>query len=78
MLVLLQGFRHLPTLGSSLKRTAGERNAWEDLFTTGKAEIDRLSAEIKRNEDEINSIVYQLFDLTADEIKLLEESIGVK
>ena len=28
-----------------------------------------------RNEAEINSIVYRLFDLTPDEIKLLEDSI---
>ena len=55
-----------------------ERNAWEDLFTTSKAEITKLSAQIKRNEDEINAIVYKLFDLNPDEIKLLEESIGIK
>lgn len=55
-----------------------ERSEWEDLFITGKAEIARLSAEIKRNEDEINSIVYKLFDLTAEEIELLETSIGAK
>ncbi|MDP8997030.1 MAG: N-6 DNA methylase [Pseudomonadota bacterium] len=53
-----------------------ERSDWEDLFTTGKAEIEKLSAEIKRNEDEINRIVYELFDLTPEEIKLLETSIG--
>ncbi len=55
-----------------------ERSDWEDLFVKGKAEIEKLSAEIKRNEDEINAIVYKLFDLTPDEIALLEESIGVK
>jgi hypothetical protein len=53
-----------------------ERNAWEDLFATGKAEIEKLSAEIKRFEAEINAIVYKLFDLTAEEITLLETSIG--
>lgn len=55
-----------------------ERSDWEDMFTAGKAEIEKLSAEIKRGEDEINAIVYKLFDLDADEIKLLEESIGVR
>ena len=54
-----------------------ERNQWQDLFDKGKAEIEKLSAEITRNEDEINAIVYKLFDLTTDEIALLEESIGV-
>ncbi len=55
-----------------------ERSDWEDLFVIGKAEIEKLSAEIKRNEDEINAIVYKLFDLTPDEITLLEASIGAK
>jgi hypothetical protein len=56
----------------------GERNAWEDMFKSGKAEITKLSAEIKRNEDEINAIVYKLFDLTPEEIILLETSIGAR
>jgi hypothetical protein len=55
-----------------------ERSDWEDLFISGKTEIEKLSAEIKRNEDEINTIVYKLFDLTPEEIVLLEESIGAR
>ena len=55
-----------------------DRSDWEDLFVAGKAEIEKLNAEIKRNEDEINAIVYGLFDLTKDEIALLEQSIGFK
>ena len=52
-----------------------ERSDWEDWLKKEKAEIDRLSAEINRSEDEINKIVYRLFDLTEDEIKLLEANI---
>jgi type I restriction-modification system DNA methylase subunit len=52
-----------------------ERSEWEDLFTSGKTEITRLSAEIARHEAQINAIVYKLFDLTPDEITLLEESL---
>lgn len=55
-----------------------ERSDWEDLFTGGKAEIQKLSAEINRNEDEINAVVYKLFDLTPEEIELLETSIGAR
>jgi hypothetical protein len=32
-------------------------------------------AEIEAAEREIDAIVYQLFDLTSDEIKLLEDSL---
>lgn len=52
-----------------------ERTQWEDWFKAGKTEIDKLSAEIARNEAEIYAIIYELFDLTPDEIKILEESI---
>jgi N-6 DNA Methylase/TaqI-like C-terminal specificity domain len=52
-----------------------ERTQWEDWFNAGKSEIDKLSAEIARNEAEINAIVYQLFDLTPNEVKLLEDSL---
>jgi hypothetical protein len=55
-----------------------ERSDWEDLFTTGKAEIEHLSRVIKSNEDDINAIVYQLFNLTPEEIELLETSIGAR
>lgn len=52
-----------------------ERSAWEDWIARDKAEIARLTAEIKANEDRINAIVYELFDLTPAEIKLLEAKI---
>ena len=55
-----------------------ERSDWEDMFTSGKTQIEKLSAEIKCNEDEINAIVYKLFDLTPEEIELLEGSIGAR
>jgi hypothetical protein len=52
-----------------------ERNAWESWITTTRAEIHALSAEIGRLEAEINAKVYALFDLTPDEIALLEANI---
>lgn len=52
-----------------------ERTEWEDWMARDKAENARLSAEIKANEDRINQIVYRLFDLTPDEIALLETKV---
>ena len=49
-----------------------ERNDWDDWLTKDKAEIQRLTAEIETNEAEINHLVYELFNLTDEEIKLLE------
>jgi hypothetical protein len=52
-----------------------ERSAWEDWITRDRAEIARLSAVIAKAEAEIDSIVYRLFDLTPDEIALLESVV---
>ena len=52
-----------------------ERNEWESWINTNRAEIHALTAEIRRAEAEINTKVYALFDLTVDEIALLEANI---
>jgi hypothetical protein len=52
-----------------------ERSAWEDWITRDRAEIARLSVEIAQAEAKIDSIVYGLFDLTPDEITLLESVV---
>jgi hypothetical protein len=52
-----------------------DRSPWEDWITRDRAEIARLSAEIAAAEARIDSIVYNLFDLTPDEITLLESVV---
>ncbi len=52
-----------------------ERGEWEGLFDEAKAEILRLNAEIAVAEREIDRLVYAAFDLTPDEIELLEKSL---
>lgn len=52
-----------------------ERSTWEDWLTRDRAEIARMSAEIANAEAQIDSIVYGLFDLTPDEIALLEAAV---
>ena len=52
-----------------------ERNDWEDAINDARTQINALSATIKSTEDQINQLVYELFDLTDDEIKLLEANI---
>jgi hypothetical protein len=50
-----------------------ERDQWQDWLDAQRAEHDRLTAEIIRLETELNDHVYTLFDLTEDEIALIEE-----
>lgn len=52
-----------------------DRNEWESWISENRTKIQALSAEIARIESEINAKVYALFDLTPDEIKLLEANI---
>ena len=52
-----------------------DRNEWENWITKTRAEINALTAEIARLEAEINAKVYALFDLTPEEIALLEANI---
>ena len=52
-----------------------DRDDWQNRFDAEKAEIERLAASIARNEAEIDAVVYRLFELTPDEIALLEASI---
>lgn len=52
-----------------------ERNEWDSWISENRLKIETLSAEIATIEDEINAKVYALFDLTPDEIALLEANI---
>jgi Eco57I restriction-modification methylase len=53
-----------------------ERGEWEAYLANQAAEVRKLDAEIEKDEREIDAIVYRLFDLTPDEIALLEASIA--
>lgn len=53
-----------------------ERGQWENYLAKHAAEVRKLDAEIDKAEREIDAIVYRLFDLTPEEIALLENSIA--
>ena len=52
-----------------------DRSDWEDWINRDRTEISRLTAEVVQIEAQIDSIVYELFDLTPDEIALLESAV---
>ncbi len=52
-----------------------DRGGWEKYLAEKSADVIKLSADIKAAERKIDAIVYKLFDLTPDEIKLLEDSL---
>ncbi|MEO6841000.1 MAG: hypothetical protein ABI192_09555 [Bradyrhizobium sp.] len=52
-----------------------DRDDWESYLAEKSAEVIKLTAEIEAIEGGIDAIVYKLFDLTPDEIKLLDASL---
>lgn len=55
-----------------------ERDEWEDYLTAQQAKHTNFTNEIIRLETELNEIVYGLFDLTPEEIQIIEESTKYK
>jgi TaqI-like C-terminal specificity domain len=53
-----------------------QRNGWESFLREEGEKVRRLTAEIEQAERESDAIVYKLFDLTPDEIALLESSLA--
>jgi len=51
-----------------------DRDDWEAYHATQRAEHARLTAEIVRLETDLNARVYALFNLTPDEIAIIEAS----
>ena len=53
-----------------------QRGDWEAYLAENAREVHSLTAQITAAEQEIDRVVYALFDLTPDEITLLESSIA--
>ncbi|MDA3046388.1 Eco57I restriction-modification methylase domain-containing protein [Campylobacter sp. VBCF_06 NA8] len=50
------------------------KNCYQGFFSEYKSQVLSLKSQILRSENELNSLVYKLYDLTADEIALIENS----
>jgi hypothetical protein len=53
-----------------------QRGDWENFLREEGEKVRRLTVEIEQAEREIDAIVYKLFDLTPDEIAVLESSLA--
>jgi hypothetical protein len=47
---------------------------WMEVFETKKAEVQKLKTEIDKTDAEIDAMVYELYELTEEEIKIIEGS----
>jgi len=51
-----------------------QQDEWEEYFNSYKKEINQLQAEINKTDREIDQMVYELYGLTEDEIKIVEKA----
>ncbi|MBN2093505.1 restriction endonuclease subunit M, partial [candidate division KSB1 bacterium] len=61
--------------GLNQKITLRQQDEWEDYFNEYKTKLTALQAEIDQTDREINQMVYELYGLTPEEIKIVEESV---
>jgi len=59
----------------SVKLSKSEEIEWMELFETKKSEAENLKSEFKEIVEEIDRMVYDLYGLTENEIKIVEESM---
>lgn len=65
-------------LNKAIKKVGGEKLTkmdemdWMEVFETKKAEAQALKAQINQTDKEINTMVYELYDLTDEEIAIIE------
>ena len=52
-----------------------QQDEWEEYFNAYKTEINQIQAEINKTDKEIDQMVYKLYELTGEEIKIVEESV---
>ena len=57
-----------------IKLSLSDEANWEDYFIVEKEKADILSNEITKTDKEIDRMVYELYGLNDDEIKVIEES----
>tara|TARA_R110001592_G_scaffold4456_1_gene25152 strand:- start:2898 stop:6095 length:3198 start_codon:yes stop_codon:yes gene_type:complete len=67
-------------LNKVIKKSGGEKLSkmdemdWMEVFETKKADAQNLKAEINKTDKEIDSMVYELYELTDEEIQIVENN----
>ena len=60
---------------SKKKLSLKEQDEWEDYFNDYKEELTELQQKTDETDKAIDQMVYQLYELTPEEIKIVEEGI---
>ena len=58
-----------------IKLSLSEESEWEDFFTQESKKTLEIKDSIDKTDKEIDTMVYQLYNLTSEEIEIIESSI---
>lgn len=58
-----------------IQLSLSQQDEWEEYFNSYKSEINQLQSEIEKTDNEIDRMVFELYGLTEEEIKILEDSL---
>ena len=58
-----------------IKVSLSEEAEWEEYFNEQKSKAQTLKSEIEKTDKEIDQMVYELYGLTEEEIKIVEETV---
>jgi len=54
-----------------------ENNHWREYFLSAKQKINNIENQILITENETNTLIYQLYELTPSEIEMVEKSVSI-
>ena len=58
-----------------MKLSLEDEGKWEDFFTQESKKALEIKNSIEKTDKEIDTMVYQLYNLTDDEIEIIESTI---
>ncbi len=58
-----------------IKLSLQQQDEWVDYFDTYKQEINQVQTQISQTDKEIDKMVYELYELTEEEIGIIENSV---
>ena len=58
-----------------IKLSLSEESEWEDFFTQESKKTLEIKDSIDKTDKEIDAMVYQLYNLSREEIEIIESSI---
>ncbi len=57
-----------------IKLSLHKQDEWEDYFEKYKTEINQIQTQINQTDREIDTMIYELYELTPQEIEIIEKS----